>query len=79
MIFATEFFVSFFSRGLFLKSQLNLLQYCFHCMFWLSGHEACTISFPQAGIKPGPNYIEGEVLTLDWQESPLHLIIYFYY
>ena len=32
-------------------------------MFWLSGHEACGISAPQAGIEPTPPALEGLVLT----------------
>ena len=31
-------------------------------MFWFSGHEACGILSPQAGIEPAPAF-RGEVLT----------------
>ena len=49
--------------GPFLKSLLNLLQYCFCSMFWFFGHEACGILAPQPGIKPASPALEGEVLT----------------
>ena len=50
------FFLSFvFWCGLFLKSLLNLLQYCFCFMFWFFGCEACGIfSYP----------------TRDWTRTP---------
>ena len=50
----------------FLKSLLNLLQYCSSFMFWLFGHKAwaCGNLMAQTGIKPTPLYwMEGEVLT----------------
>ena len=47
----------------FLKSLLNLLQYCFCFMFWFFGHEACGILAPWTGIEPAPPALEGEVLT----------------
>ena len=53
------FFLRYFDAGHFLKSSLNLLQYCFCFMFWFFGHEA----FPWLGIKPEPPALEGEVLT----------------
>ena len=37
---ACIFFLRFFLTGLFLKSLLNLLQYCFCFMFWFFGHKA---------------------------------------
>ena len=49
---------------IFLKSLLNLLQYCFCFMyFWIFGREACGILTPQPGIKPAPPALEGRVLT----------------
>ena len=47
----------------FLKSLLNLLQYCFCFMFWVFGCEACGILAPQPGNEPTPPALEGEVLT----------------
>ena len=47
----------------FLKSLLNLLQYCFCFMFWFFGPEAYGILAPQPGIEPAPPALEGEVLT----------------
>ena len=56
-------FKIFFWCGPFLKSLLNLLQYCFCFMFWFFGCEACGILAPQPGIKLTPPALEGEVLT----------------
>ena len=47
----------------FLKSLLNLLQYCFCFVFWFFGREACGILAPQSGVEPAPPALEGEVLT----------------
>ena len=48
----------------FLKSLLNLLQYCFCFMFFgFFGHKACRILAPQPGIESAPPALEGEVLT----------------
>ena len=57
------FFFFNFLCGPFLKSLLNLLQYCFYFMFWLFGHQACGILAPRPGIEPSPPALEGEVLT----------------
>ena len=38
-----SFFFFFFLCGSFLKSFLNLLQYCFCFMFWFFGPEVCRI------------------------------------
>ena len=50
----------------FLKSLLNLLQYCF-CFyvvfFFFLDHKTCGILAPWPGIKPAPSALEGEVLT----------------
>ena len=48
---------------IFLKSLLNLLEYCFRFMFWFFGHEAWKILAPQRGIEPSPPALEGDVLT----------------
>ena len=56
--------ISFSWCGSFLKSLLNLLQYCFCCLcsdflvVW-----ACGILVPQPGIKPASPALEGKVLT----------------
>ena len=55
---AITFFFNFF-----LKSLLNLLQYCFCFMSWFFGHETCGILAPRPGIEPTPPALEGEVLT----------------
>ena len=55
----------------FLKSLLNLLQYCFCFMICFFGHEACGILVPQPGIKPTPLGLESKVLTtVPPRESP---------
>ena len=51
-----------FLYGLFLKSLLNLLQYCFCFMFWFFSHEVCWILAPQPGIQLILPALEGEVL-----------------
>ena len=58
------FFLDFFLRGPFLKSSLNLLQYCFCFMFWFFGLEAGGILAPQPGIEPTPPTLEGKVLNI---------------
>ena len=54
----------FFLCEPFLKSLLNLWQYCFCFMFWYFGQEACETFVPQPGIKPAPPALEGKVLTI---------------
>ena len=49
--------------GIFLKSLLNLLQYCFCFMFWFYGQEACGILAAQPGTEPLPSALESKVLT----------------
>ena len=56
----------FFSCGIFFKSLLNLLQYCFCFMCWFFGHEACGILAPWPGNELAPPALEGEVLTTGW-------------
>ena len=53
----------FFLCGPFLKSLLNLLQYCFCFLFQFFGPEACGIFAPRPGIEHVPRALEGEVLT----------------
>ena len=54
-----------FGCGLFLKSLLNLLQYCFHFMFcfFFFGHEVCGVLAFSSGIEPTPPALDDEVLT----------------
>ena len=64
MIYFYLFFKDFFFWfGPFLKSLLNLLQYCFCFLFWFFGPKACGILAPWPGIKPVPPELEGKVLT----------------
>ena len=63
-------FEIFFWCGSFLKSLLNLLQYCFCFMFHFFGLETCGILAPQPGIKPIPPALEGEVLSPGLPGSP---------
>ena len=64
-MFTFYFFLRFFFVwcGPFLKSLLNLLQYCFCFMFLVFGHKACGILAPRPGIEPTPPALDGEVLT----------------
>ena len=55
--------IFFFWCGSFLKSLLNLLQYCICFGFLAFGREACEILAPPPGIEPAPPALEGEVLT----------------
>ena len=68
-----HFFFKIFWCGQFLKSLLNLLQYCFCFIFWFFDLEAYWILAPQPRIEPVPPALEGEVLTLDHQRSPSYL------
>ena len=56
-------FKIFFWCGPFLKSLLNLLQYCFGFIFWFFVCEAYRILDPSPGIKLTPPALEGEVLA----------------
>ena len=60
-----NFFKIFFWCEPFLKSLLNLLQYCFCFMFWFFDRKACGILAPRPGIEPipQPHTLEGEALT----------------
>ena len=62
----------------FLKSLLNLLQYCFcfygfflFFFFWFFGPEACGNLASQPGMEALPPALDDEVLTLDSQEGPV--------
>ena len=54
---------NFFGCGPFLKSLLNLLQYCFCCMFLYFGSKACGILAPRPGSEPAPLALESKALT----------------
>ena len=49
--------------GPFLKSLLNLLQYCLCFIFWLFGHKTYGFSGIQPGVETTPPAAEGKVLT----------------
>ena len=51
---SSSFFFFFSGCGPFLKSLLNLLQYCFCFMFCFFGLEACGILVPRSGIELHP-------------------------
>ena len=63
----------FFDVDHFLKSLLNLLQYCYCFMFWYFGCEACGTIAPQLGIEPTTPALEGEVLTTGQPGKSLYL------
>ena len=50
------FFKRSFTHGPFIKSLLNLLQYCFYCLCFV-------LLAPQPWIEPTPPALEGEALT----------------
>ena len=62
----------------FLKSLLNLLQYCFCFMFWFVGHEACRILAPLPGIEPATLALKGKVLTTRplGKSPPFYICLY---
>ena len=67
------FFFKVFWYGPFLKSLLNLLQYCFCFMFCFFGPKACGILAAHPGIELSPRAWEGEVLTTRWPgKSPVY-------
>ena len=55
--------IFFFLCGPFLKSLLNLLQYCFCFPFRFPGQEAHGILVPRQGIEPAPPALKGGVST----------------
>ena len=59
------FFLRFFRCRSFLKYLFNLLQYCFHSMFWLFGCKTCGIIAPWPGTEHAPSALEGEVWTTE--------------
>ena len=67
------FSFSKFFYALFWKSLLNLLQYCFCCMFWFFGHEVCGILVPQPGIRPSPHALESKVFITEPPEKSLQV------
>ena len=69
------FIYLFFWCGPFLKSLLNLLQYCFCFIFWSLGRKACGILAPRPGIEPAPLALEGEVLTTGLPGKSLSVIV----
>ena len=75
---ALFFFLRFFWCGPFLKSLLNLLQYCFCFMLWFFGHKACGILAPRPGIKPvPPPAVEAQSLN-HWATREVPQISYLY-
>ena len=64
-LFSLIFFKDFFLWTIFLKSFLNVLQYCFGFMFWNFSHEACRILALWPGIEPPSPALGGEVLTAE--------------
>ena len=63
-------FQIFFWCGPFLKSLLNLLQYCFCFMFWFFGHKAQGTLPPQPGIKSAFLALEGGLNPWTTREVP---------
>ena len=61
----------FFWCGLFLKSLLNLLQYCFCIMFWFFDWEVFGILASWSGIEPASPALESKVLTTRPPGSPM--------
>ena len=68
-----SFFKDFFWMWTIFKV-LNLLQYCVCFSFWCFGWEVCRILASWPGMEPAPPALEGELLTLDCQESPQLLV-----
>ena len=69
-LFWSLFCCFFFCCGPFLKSLLNLLQYCFCFMFWFFYWEACVgSSLPNQGLNVHPPVLEGKVLTTGLSEK----------
>ena len=69
------FFLRFCCCGSFLKSLLNLLQYCFCFMFCFFGCKACRILAPQPRIKPAPPALASKILTTESAEKALLIIL----
>ena len=47
----------------FLKSLLNLLQYCFCFIYIFFGHKTCEILTPQPRVEDAPPILKGKILT----------------
>ena len=56
--------------GQFLKSLLNLLQYCLCFIFWFFGLKVCGNLVPWPGIKPAPLIGRQGLNNLDHQGNP---------
>ena len=78
LFFLNYFLRFFFGCRSFLKSLLNLLQYCFSSMSWHFGHKACGISTFQLGTEPAPRVLEGEFLTTGQPGKSLTFLIFFF-
>lgn len=61
--YVTHFFflLRFFLLWTILNIFIELLQCCFYCMFWFSGHEACGIWPPRLETELAPAPMEGKV------------------
>ena len=68
----------FFWCGPFLKSLLNVLQYCFCFMFWFFGCEVCGILVAWPGLEPTPPALEGKVLTTGPPGKSLWFLLCFF-
>ena len=58
------------ARVPFLKSLLNLLQYCFCLWFGYFDSKACVILAPRPEIKPAPHALEAKVSTTGSSRKP---------
>ena len=69
-LFLLRFFSFDVDLFVFLKSLLNLLQYCFCFMLCLFGRKACGLLAPQPGVEPAPPHWKAKCKPLDHQGSP---------
>ena len=62
-------------REPFLRSLLNLCQYCVCPMYWFSGHQTCGSLAPRPGVELSPPAAEGRSLNL-WttREVPVNIL-----
>ena len=67
-------FIKFFGCEPFLKSLLNLLQYCFCFMSWFYGPRYVGILAPPPGIESSPPTLEGKVLTTGLQGKSILML-----
>ena len=70
-----HFLKDFFWYAPFLKSSLNLLQYCFCLCLGFLAPRACRILAPWSGMEPALSVGEGEVLTTGPLEKSLKRLI----